>query len=610
MQTVPPEKIPGEILHRSPPKKALALWERASSLEARHQFLEALNTYREIAALYPDNAIAPRALHRAGRILADREQWNDALAFYTYAANSYPQWNGLPELYLDMTKAYLMTGKGDEALKASLKASNKAEKNLYAGLAYVLKGQDGKAIFSMDQYISDPQVTSNPEALLKASELAARILTPEMTNNYLKKPLPESLRIFLHCVLALQEISLGRTEQGRKRLQYLRETTSAQNPMSPLIEKIARKVAAEEVSPELGQANPGKLGLMVPLHGEFAIYGRSILQGASVALERWNRDHPYDPVELVVYDTSTYENASEKPVFKLLKEDKVIALIGPLGTKAVNRLIEEGYAGSVLVVALIPDEPRTETTPFYIRMLPGLTESLDLLVKYAVENLGVRSFGVLYPSDNFGEKALKAFNTAVDSHGGEIASAVSYPPQSVDLEAYIRNLEKQTTQVDKFNTGFEALFLPDTIRAVSTIVPQLFYYGITGIPLLGSHLWDHPELPNLANGYLEGAYYVTAFSTFTKDPSLQEFISDFRNLFGTEPELLHAIGYDALSLVLDIRSSLSQDERTRTGMISRARGFRPAHSITGIIEIEDNGHLQREYKIMTITNNTPVQVLP
>lgn len=610
MQTIPPSKIPGEILHRSPPKDAQVLWDRASAMEAQNKFLEAVNTYREIAAQYPDNAIAPRALHRAGRILASQEQWNDALAFYSYVATNYPQWNELPELYLDMMKAYLMIGNAEEALKAGSKASQKPEKNFYLGLAYALKGQTDKAISMMTQYVNDPQIAANTDLLFTASKTMAQVVAPEIIGSFLKTSLPENMRIFIHCTAALQEISRGYADQGRKRLEYLQEGLSPENPMSRLIAKILGSASTKELSRELGEADPHKLGLMVPLHGEFSVYGRSIVQGAFLALESWNEHHPNDPVELIVYDTSPYEKDPDKLVARLLKEDKVLALAGPISAKALDSLIEKGYAESVLIAALVADEPDRETIPFHLRMLPGIKEPVDLLVRYAVEKMGIHSFGILHPSDRFGEKALQAFKSAVEQNGAKVVSIVSYPPKSVDFEASIKDLSKQTKEDRQPNNTFEALFLPDTINVVSTIVPQLLYYGITGVPLLGSPLWESPNLPNLANGYLEGSYYVTPFSSFSKDPLSQEFSSKFSQTFGTNPELLQAVGYDTINLLLKLRSSLSASEITRTEMINRARGFRVTESITGITQIDENGHLQRTYKIMTINNNSPVQVLP
>ena len=58
---------------------------------------------------------------------------------------------------------------------------------------------------------------------------------------------------------------------------------------------------------------------------------------------------------------------------------------------------------------------------------------------------------------------------------------------------------------------FEAIFIPDVYSQVGLIAPQLAYYDVTGIKLLGTNLWNSPKLVEMAAPYLQGSIFVDGF---------------------------------------------------------------------------------------------------
>ncbi|MBK7845679.1 MAG: hypothetical protein IPJ71_18745 [Bdellovibrionales bacterium] len=54
---------------------------------------------------------------------------------------------------------------------------------------------------------------------------------------------------------------------------------------------------------------------------------------------------------------------------------------------------------------------------------------------------------------------------------------------------------------------FEALFIPDGVRSVSQIAPMLAYQEVKGIKLLGTNLWNTPELAEKGEKFAEGAIF-------------------------------------------------------------------------------------------------------
>ncbi|NIQ94532.1 MAG: hypothetical protein GWN87_10185, partial [Desulfuromonadales bacterium] len=62
---------------------------------------------------------------------------------------------------------------------------------------------------------------------------------------------------------------------------------------------------------------------------------------------------------------------------------------------------------------------------------------------------------------------------------------------------------------------FDALFIPDYADRVGMIAPQLAYYGIEELPLLGINGWNSPDLLRVAGAFVEGAIFVDGFFAYS-----------------------------------------------------------------------------------------------
>ena len=75
--------------------------------------------------------------------------------------------------------------------------------------------------------------------------------------------------------------------------------------------------------------------------------------------------------------------------------------------------------------------------------------------------------------------------------------------------------DKELSEVEKKRrmlppeTTFEALFIPDFAENVAMLLPQLVYYGVENVQLLGSNGWSSPKLVrNAGERYVNGAVLV------------------------------------------------------------------------------------------------------
>ncbi|MCD4720543.1 MAG: substrate-binding protein [Desulfobacula sp.] len=80
-----------------------------------------------------------------------------------------------------------------------------------------------------------------------------------------------------------------------------------------------------------------KIGVVLPLSGDFQTYGRYGVQGAKMAVDEINKAGGVlngRHLELIIEDNKTDPNIAVKQIRKLIQEDDVIAVVGPVSSTA------------------------------------------------------------------------------------------------------------------------------------------------------------------------------------------------------------------------------------------------------------------------------------
>lgn len=598
---------------------------QAEQFEKAGNLDEAARLYYRIATSYPGSETAPEALYRLGRIMYRLGRWHDATVYYLYLVNNYPQWPGIGQAYDELARAFLLERRVKEALDVSKRISDDGKRNFILGVAAVMDGNVRKGVKYLNAFVASPGVR-RPDVASEDIAFLAKVLSREQLQAVAgERELPPELRAFIQASLGKHLLDAGRVPEGQELLRKAGEGLGSGHYLALAIQSLSgvqTQIIPEQQRPALrpeplnvataDPGNPKKIGLMVPLSGSASGYGYQVFRGASLAVALWNEHHSEDTVELVVQDTQPEAQATVKAFEKLVNEDKVIAIIGPMSRQGVEALEGSAQPLPLLVLSLVPPDSSGGMPPYgsyIIKFLPDVRAITERLVDYSINNLGYKSFAILYPDESFGQQARDAFLQSVQSRGGQVIAQAGYPAGSTKFKAAIENLigrkkEEGKTLADKL--PFQALFLPDDLKTVSLLVPQLFQENVVGVTFLGSHLWDNPRFASLSGGYLDGAYYVTPYFIQSTDEVSSVFKSRFQAMYKSIPQLLEAAGYDATNIVLQIRS---RAEKSRMGLLRVVQsGFAPSGSVTGVKQISPYGIVERSYKVITVRGSEPVKV--
>ena len=69
--------------------------------------------------------------------------------------------------------------------------------------------------------------------------------------------------------------------------------------------------------------------------------------------------------------------------------------------------------------------------------------------------------------------------------------------------------------------------------------------------MLGGDGWDSTQLWDLGGDSLNGSYISNHYSVDDPSPAIQKFVADYKARYGTVPDALAALGYDAMKVLAD-----------------------------------------------------------
>jgi ABC-type branched-subunit amino acid transport system substrate-binding protein len=151
---------------------------------------------------------------------------------------------------------------------------------------------------------------------------------------------------------------------------------------------------------------------------------------------------------------------------------------------------------------------------------------------------------------------------------------------------------------------FDALFVPDSPKALGQIAPMLPYVGVNKIQLLGTNLWDSQEFIRRGQDHVDGAIFVD--SELSADPrfATSPFVKEFQKVFGQTPGIFETQGYE---VGLALRNVISQGQHTRQELTSALANARQVQGVLGPLNINEAREFVRPMVALTVQNG---QIIP
>jgi len=235
---------------------------------------------------------------------------------------------------------------------------------------------------------------------------------------------------------------------------------------------------------------PTCVAMVLPLGGPYGGIGSSIQAGAATAQSQMSQGGV--SVDLRFIDTQNpmwvQELASLPP--------QCVTVGGPIQPDALTVARERGGLAGRAVFAFLGRLDDGQEGYNTWRFFPSRQDQILTMLRFAGQ-MGVHSFGIFHPDDNYGMGMAQEFSGLVGQAGGTVTSTASYPLSTPEEWAKIAGGFVNVRVVNKVpipSSPFQGVFLPDSWSNMDMVISTLFYQGEDTQLLMGTSVWEQALL--------------------------------------------------------------------------------------------------------------------
>jgi len=293
-------------------------------------------------------------------------------------------------------------------------------------------------------------------------------------------------------------------------------------------------------------------------------------------------------LEAVIYDTGGDATKAVQLATKLIKNDKVVAIIGPSTTGESMALVPIAEKEKIPLVSCAAGIKITE--PAKDRKWVFKTPANDHVAAEKILNYmaskNQKSIALLTVTDGFGSSGREQLKTLAAQKGFKIAADETYGPKDTDMTPQLTKIRaSKADAIICWGTNPGPALITKNVKQLGIKIPLYMSHGVASkkyIELAGA---------DAAEGVMLPAGKLAIFEVISKkDPQhklLKEYDAAYRKAFGTEASTFGGYAYDGFLLVTNaIRTKGVTPENVRDG-IEQARKL---VSVSGVFTMSPTDH--------------------
>ena len=330
-----------------------------------------------------------------------------------------------------------------------------------------------------------------------------------------------------------------------------------------------------------GDDGPVKLGLLVPRSGVYNALGDDMKAGFETYLEQHDNKLGGRDVKVVVADEGETADSGKAAADKLVKQDKVDAVVGVVSSAVMNAVFDLFESSKVPLVGSNAS-PTTLTGMSYIWRTSYVNDEPGIaLGEYVAENAGGPVY-LIAAGYQAGEDEIVGFQQSFDPAGGEAAGDPVYTPFPAT-----KNFQPFLSKVQKSDA--KAVFTFYAGGAAVDFVKQYEQFGLAGkVPLYAPGFLTEGGVLQAQGDAALGVFTSMNYSADLDNELNTAFVADYEAKTGAKPTTYAMATYDAAK-VLDMAIEEAGDEVTSETINAAIGELGEIDSPRGTWRFNDNG---------------------
>ncbi len=305
-----------------------------------------------------------------------------------------------------------------------------------------------------------------------------------------------------------------------------------------------------------------------------ATLGVKMLQGALLAVEHANASGGYrghTPFELVVRNDNGEWRSSGRPVVDLAYRDSVWAILGTVDGANSHILIRVALKAEIPVMNTADTDPTFVETniPWMLRNITDDRMMCYLLADFAYKKLGLERIAALRAVNRYGRVNIDEFRDGSTRLGHPLVVELSYEEGDIDFGAQLERIK--SLDVDGIFTYGNSLESALILKQMREMGMEQWFFGSDRMVTDEFLEIAGPDYGRVVAGY--------PYDPTSQDPKHIQFIQEFRQAYGEDPETYAAHAYDGMKMLIEatekagLNRALIRDELV---------AMNPYHGVTGV----------------------------
>ncbi len=344
-------------------------------------------------------------------------------------------------------------------------------------------------------------------------------------------------------------------------------------------------------APKQGKDEEIKIAVVGPMTGDSAQYGQSFKRATELMASKVNEAGGVNgsPIKLEIVDDKNDAKEATNVAQKLVSDEKIVGVIGHFSSTA--SLAAAPIYQRAQLVELSPTSSHPEFTKQGTYMFRNVnTQAIEgpILADFAVNDLKKKKIAVIYVNDDWGITAKDNFIEAAEELGATITAEEAF------IGGQTRDFAPTITKIK--GTNPDLIFLAAMYSETGMIAQQLEQLNYD-VDLLGTSSLNNDQLIKLAGAAVDGLYLTNNYFPGNPDEKVQEFIEDYKEAYGVEPDQFAAVAYDSLGMMIEALKTSGPDRvKLRDSLVD----IKDYNGVTGKTTFNENRDVMKDMIIMQI----------
>jgi branched-chain amino acid transport system substrate-binding protein len=416
----------------------VALFTEAQQKQMEHAYEEAYVLYREHYDRYPQSRHAPHVVFFLGQVSGSLERYDQARQYFQEVIFRYPETDLAREARVQIMEVFYRTGDYEQAIRYAdeILPALRTEKRIVRvhrvmGDAHLAMGNGAEALGAFVRAYESAGKEDRDRLSGRIRAAAAVMPVPQLRSilDMLNGRPPADEILYLLGIRYLEE---GEYREAK----FFLEQFAEQYPRHPDADA-ARQLIDDIPVTDLFDKNT--VGCLLPLSGRYENFGQQALKGIELALTVFSDVRKQDASNLKIIIRDTASNAAgAASAVQDLHGRQVAAVIGPMIEAEAAAIEAQRLGVPIVTLTQKPDIPDMGEWVFRNFLTPAM--QVEKIVSYAVNDLRLSRFAILYPEETYGQMFMNLFWDAVIASGGQVVGVESYRPDQTNFSDPIRKL--------------------------------------------------------------------------------------------------------------------------------------------------------------------------